>query len=505
MLTKKIRLPLLWIMMLVMIMVSCQKDDDKEEDTGILYVPGDFSTIQAAIDASFAGDEIIVDPGVYVENINFNGKEVMVQSTDPEDEDIVASTIIDGDENGSVVTFDNGESSETVLSGFTIRNGSARNGAGIFIDNGSSPVIKNNYITENICGQGGGGGAFVANNSSAEFKNNIFDNNINGRTSSRTGLALLVRDQSEATITGNVFINHEGVRGTIAIGIGSEDESSAYIYNNTIEYNTTDYGTGGIAVWGSSAVIDQNTIAHNTGGGSGIYAGGAFSVRYESEVEITGNTISDNWAEHTGAIAAGEDSWILIQNNNITRNSSGEEGTTTGSGGGIYIEESTAQIDQNQITHNTSWNTNTGGGGIYVRDAEVEITQNQILHNRANRSGGGIFLRGHGDNENLVATITDNVISHNSAEGHYQARGGGIYAGWIQQVTIHDNTLEHNYAQYRGGGIYIREEAAVYGALNAPWERVNYPPQEEIFNDYDDNDHEDPEHGGHHVFFSEIP
>ena len=48
-----------------------------------IYVPADYPTIQSAINASTDGDEIVVSPGTYVENIHFDGKNIILRSTDP--------------------------------------------------------------------------------------------------------------------------------------------------------------------------------------------------------------------------------------------------------------------------------------------------------------------------------------------------------------------------------------------------------------------------------------
>ena len=57
---------------------------------------GDFTVIQDAIDPSTDGDEIIVHPGAFYENIHFNGKNIVLRSTDPEDSAIVGATVVDG-------------------------------------------------------------------------------------------------------------------------------------------------------------------------------------------------------------------------------------------------------------------------------------------------------------------------------------------------------------------------------------------------------------------------
>src|SRR5262245_23192392 len=65
-----------------------------------LNVPADYPTIQSAINAANNGDTVLVAPGTYYENINFNGKAITVTSSSG-----ASATIIDGSHNGTVVTF----------------------------------------------------------------------------------------------------------------------------------------------------------------------------------------------------------------------------------------------------------------------------------------------------------------------------------------------------------------------------------------------------------------
>lgn len=101
----------------------------------------DYTTIQAAIGNSSDGDTIVVMPGIYDENIYFNGKKIILQSTDPDNPAVVESTVIDGGQRDSVVTFYLNETNETVISGFTITNGKAEKGAGIYCSHGN-PIIR---------------------------------------------------------------------------------------------------------------------------------------------------------------------------------------------------------------------------------------------------------------------------------------------------------------------------------------------------------------------------
>jgi hypothetical protein len=125
---------------------------------GVLQVPAQYATIQAAIDAATSGKTVEVSPGTYNEAIDLKGKAITVKAVGAR-----ASTIIDGTgKTTSVVRAVTGETAATVLQGFTIRNGpigspvnTYRLGGGMFIDH-ASPTIRDCAFVNNAAGYGGG-------------------------------------------------------------------------------------------------------------------------------------------------------------------------------------------------------------------------------------------------------------------------------------------------------------------------------------------------------------
>ncbi|MBN1561646.1 DUF1565 domain-containing protein [candidate division KSB1 bacterium] len=128
----------------------------------IIQIPVDMPSIQAGIDVASIGDTILVQPGTFIENINFAGKNLVVGSLflTTRDTSFISATIIDGDSSGSTVIFENGEDSTAVLTGFTLRNGAAQNGGGIYCFD-STPSLEYLTIKENTAYSSGGGICYI--------------------------------------------------------------------------------------------------------------------------------------------------------------------------------------------------------------------------------------------------------------------------------------------------------------------------------------------------------
>ncbi len=143
---------------------------------------GNYPTIQAAINASNNGDLVLVHPGRYLENIDFNGKNITVASLKftTNDRVYIGTTIIDGQRMGCCVRVMSGETSARII-GFSITNGSGEHcyyfddGGGILIGYYSTLSIEDCRIFANETEFGGG--LFVWRGS-VSLKGTSFFNNL---------------------------------------------------------------------------------------------------------------------------------------------------------------------------------------------------------------------------------------------------------------------------------------------------------------------------------------
>ncbi len=190
-----------------------------------IRIPADYLTIQAGIDNAIDGDTVLVAPGIYFENLNFDGKAITLAS-----ESGPHNTVIDGRRVEAVITFDSREGLDSVVSGFTLQNGYASSGSGIMAL-GSSPTIVSNIFQNNAQPSGSFGAAIGGNGASPIVEKNIFRNNT-ADNQFLSGVVSFVNGSSPL-IANNVFLNNA----CRAINMTLPEGNRPVVVNNTFINN----------------------------------------------------------------------------------------------------------------------------------------------------------------------------------------------------------------------------------------------------------------------------
>ena len=351
------------------------------QEYNAIAVPQDYGTIQEAINAAQSGDEIIVSPGFYQENVDFLTKNIRLRSLDPFDANIVGQTIIDGNDQGSCIKILSGQNESTIVAGLRMQNGYAQFGGGVHVGYSVGPILMYNYIVNNTAYKpegattgGYGGGIDYRNNSYGKVCNNtIIDNYADS-----AGGGVHVGPSSSCRIEDNKIINNSTV-GEGGGGIYTYSKTTAWIINNEITGNLAlTANGGGIWQWDSTGgIIEGNLITNNTavtsqpgtgdgvGGGIGVlkgttvvknnivcgnkaYDGGGIWIQSEYTGKIVNNTVVGNVADSDGAGIGMAYSVYSSFINNIVANN--------GSGGGIYVKPHGAFPSEPNMINNNVWN-----------------------------------------------------------------------------------------------------------------------------------------------------
>lgn len=440
-----------------------------------LHVPGDYSTIQEAIDTAANGDTVLVASGDYFENLTISNKWIVLESAEGPDE-----STIDGSSAGSVVTIENAPDRVYII-GFQITNGSNKIGAGINITE-SDLELSSCKLTDNSAWEGyhmhedgGDGGGIYADTGSNLFCDNCYftnnragDGEDNDYFPGRGGHGGGVYCHTAAFFDCFFIENGAGQGGSPTVsGVGGNSG-----------------GSGGAIHCSSSlklinCVINQNTAG--SGGGpaaSGGYAGGVNAGEMEARHTVFENNYAGSGGSSSsqpysvggpggkgGAVSCGKGSFYYCW---FTDNHSGSGGMGNGfwgkagnggGGGGVYLTEAyflSCAFVGNKAGNGGDgipWGGVTpgaggGGGGVFISQSgsleNCTLVDNSTGYKGS--SGGSSYASGGGSSSSLSSTITSCIYWNNNPNSledpspvvSYSNIEGGTGASWFDPLTCLD-------------------------------------------------------------------
>ena len=421
----------------------------------IINIPADQPTIQAGINVAVDGDTVLVQPGTYFENINYNGKNITVASLflTTQDTSYISQTIIDGNQDGIVVTFVNEELATAVLTGFTITNGNASSGGGIHCF-ASSPSLRNLIITGNSASSGGGlsfwkGSVPILWN--VTIMNNSADN-------SGGGIYCICQSNpslENVTITNNSAVSKGGGICCHESNLSFDMEYRCNIYLNYV-LNSRGYGVDIYASYCDiiNVIVDTFTVLAPTDYYASPIINFTFDILHSIQDSLINSDLYvsvDGDDDNTGTTADDPLKTIRCALSKIYADSLNQN--TIYLAPGIYSTETTGETFpiewsnfvslEGNIEYETILDANNENGVMRFQYVTAASIENITIRNGNDSYGSGIYF-GHS-----CPSLENVTITGNSASSY----GGGIYCTHsspdLENVTIIDNS-----AHYGGGGIF---------------------------------------------------
>jgi FG-GAP-like repeat len=438
-------------------------------------VPGDYPTIQAAINAVVNGSlpdgtTIDVQPGIYAE--------ALVVANTPRSFTVrgagaASLTIVDAVGLGAPVLRVFRATGTVRFVGLTFRRGAPpglTHGGGFIVQEASPAFV--NCIFEASAAYNGGGGALISsnatfigcvfrNNSAAHFGGGVFI--IHGSRPVFTGCDIT----GNASGTGGAGVGNNGAGG----GVFSHDASPTF-RGARVNGNTSKFAAGGIFHMGmfdsaygrSILVVEDSEIADNVSsqfpGEPNPAEGGGFHVEDNATATLTRVRVLRNLAGTGGGLNAYRARYDVVDSV-IDANRA-----TAGFGGGITASSNfaTPQMPPSMINLTTTLVRNNAapiGAGIAVigdnysnERTTLSLTSSVVSGNQSQSQGGGILV------SRSVLGAANSLIINNTVSGGGNPYGGGILLS-MSAASISGTTIAHNTAGQHGGGLFLNDQSSI--------------------------------------------
>lgn len=367
----------------------------------------EFQTIQAAVNAAETGDTIVVAPGTYTGSGNcdiwIEEKAVTIRSSDPNDPDIVATTVIDcqGTADNRCRAFeiaDDGQSGLT-LSGLTVVGGYHVHSGGAILCQGAGLNVTHCTFADNTAPWWGG--AIHAVNSAMTLRDCTF-----------------VRNASEMHYGGAVFFQacvSELINCQFQANMGSAIRSS----NSPLTLT-------GCAFEGN---------AGNDGGAIHSYA----DIDAPVPLEMTDCLFSENVASASGGAVHARSIQGTVSACTFTANSAGADG------GALYHHRASPVITNSMFVANAA--AGMGGAVMSWYESRPDIIHCTFVANDA-ASGGA------------VASMRQShpLISHSILWDNTAGNGGSLFLGRYEWSAVYATQATVEYSDIQGGQSGVRVE-----------------------------------------------
>ncbi|TVS07734.1 MAG: hypothetical protein EA423_03345, partial [Phycisphaerales bacterium] len=461
-----------------------------------INVPADQPTIQDAVNVAVSGDEIVVADGTYsgfgFTNVDLQGKDLIIRSANGP-----ANTTLDGGFLSRAFVINSGQTSATVIEGFTFQNHGdffTIDGGGAILVQDASPIIRNSVFSGGGALDGGaiaalgtgtvliencefgnpdfvdsGGAIFVngptVNVVGCEFRDidlfnvtggdgaaiyttggelNIVDSHFEGGLARRGG-AMWV-GATDVTIVDTTFLNNQAADQGGAIWVNSaflnSVENTQFIGNEAIDLDGGGISRGGaIRFLGTTSVghfvdclFEDNKAISEPGLSSGEARGGAI-LAFAPTVSFTNCVFRNNISNGSNDGDSIHGALTIQGNSDVTVT-------------GCLFEGNVARslFDPN----NSAWGAAIS---LFSSTASMSIDDSEFINNDGQQ--GAVYIQGFTGSPRTPATITNSLFEGNTTNW------GALRIVTSTETTVSNTIFRNNTASTARGALAIQNEDTV--------------------------------------------